>query len=276
MRKTAISFILLVLSCCTVLSTHAQTTIKLPAKEYPLPIPHKTAAGVDRYWHITQILCLGPSSSGYKFRIYGKARKTSSSCLIDLMYMLPGNKVKVAGTYSFPAIEENKPFNFDIVSAFKGYAPSSFMGFFIYDEILEYALNEEKNTTATQETEEQATTTSEAQIQETEEEDNNIYETAEQMPEYPGGTSALMSYLGNNIRYPTIAIESGIQGTVYVTFCVEKDGSITNVTVSKSLDYYLDREAIRVVSSMPKWTPGKQKGKPVRTKFSVPVNFRLK
>ena len=83
-------------------------------------VPHKTDAGVDRYWHVTQILCLGPSSGGYKFRIYGKAAKSSSSHTINMMYLLPNNRVQIAGAYIFPAITEGKSFKFDIVSAFKG------------------------------------------------------------------------------------------------------------------------------------------------------------
>ena len=75
---------------------------------------------------------------------------------------------------------------------------------------------------------------------------------------------------------PTIALENGIQGRVVVQFCVEKDGSISNTVVTKSVNPYLDKEALRVVSSMPKWTPGKQKGKPVRVKYTLPVHFRLK
>ena len=99
--------------------SHAQTTVKLPAKAYPVKVPHKTDAGVDRYWHVTQILCLGPSSGGYKFRIYGKAAQSSSSHTINMMYLLPNNRVQIAGAYIFPAITEGKSFKFDIVSAFK-------------------------------------------------------------------------------------------------------------------------------------------------------------
>lgn len=108
------------------------------------------------------------------------------------------------------------------------------------------------------------------------EKDENIYDTVEQMPEFPGGLSACMSYIARNVKYPTIALENGIQGRVVVQFCVEKDGSISNTVVTKSVNPYLDKEALRVVSSMPKWTPGKQKGKPVRVKYTLPVHFRLK
>ena len=95
------------------------------------------------------------------------------------------------------------------------------------------------------------------------------------MPSFPGGPAALMSYLSKNIKYPTVAEETGIQGRVIVTFVVERDGSITDVQVAKSVDPSLDKEAQRVVRSMPRWIPGKQNGSAVRVKYTVPVTFRL-
>ena len=95
------------------------------------------------------------------------------------------------------------------------------------------------------------------------------------MPQYPGGDAALMQYLSSHIKYPVIAEENGIQGRVVCTFVVEKDGSITDVRVVKSVDPSLDKEAVRVIKSMPKWIPGKQNGSAVRVKYTVPVTFRL-
>lgn len=102
-----------------------------------------------------------------------------------------------------------------------------------------------------------------------------IHEHVETMPEFPGGMTALMKYLGSNIKYPTISQEMGSAGRVIVQFVVNKDGSIANPTVVRGVDAYLDKEAIRVISSMPKWTPGVQNGKKVRVKYTVPVVFRL-
>ena len=102
-----------------------------------------------------------------------------------------------------------------------------------------------------------------------------IVDVAEIMPEFPGGTAALMKYLGTNIKYPTISQEMGSAGRVIVQFVVDKDGSISNPEVVRGVDAYLDKEAIRVISSMPKWRPGVQNGKKVRVKYTVPVVFRL-
>lgn len=105
--------------------------------------------------------------------------------------------------------------------------------------------------------------------------ENKVFEVVEQMPSFPGGPSALMKYLSENIKYPVVAQENGVQGRVVVSFVVERDGSITDVKVARSVDPSLDREAMRVVRSMPHWIPGKQNGSAVRVKYNVPVSFRL-
>ena len=106
-------------------------------------------------------------------------------------------------------------------------------------------------------------------------EETKIFTVVEQMPLFPGGDAALMAYLRDNIHYPTVAAENGVQGRVVVGFVVERDGSITDVNVLRSVDPSLDREAMRVGKGMPRWTPGKQNGSAVRVKYQVPVTFRL-
>ena len=101
--------------------------------------------------------------------------------------------------------------------------------------------------------------------------EEKVYDVVEEMPQFPGGPSALFEYLSNNLQYPVVAEENGVQGRVIVTFIVEKDGSISNAKVVKAVDPSLDKEAIRLVESMPNWIPGKQNGEPVRVKYTVPV-----
>ena len=109
-----------------------------------------------------------------------------------------------------------------------------------------------------------------------EEEEEVIFIVVEKMPEFPGGQQALFKYLSENVKYPVIAQENGIQGRVICQFTVNKDGSIVDVEVVRSGgDPSLDKEAVRVIKSMPKWKPGKQRGKAVRVKYTVPVNFKL-
>ena len=106
-------------------------------------------------------------------------------------------------------------------------------------------------------------------------EDNKIFEVVEQSPSFPGGDGALMSWLSKNIKYPSMAAEISVQGRVIVQFVVEKDGSITDVQIAKSVDPSLDKEAARVIKSMPHWIAGRQNGSPVRVRFTIPVTFKL-
>ena len=107
------------------------------------------------------------------------------------------------------------------------------------------------------------------------EEETKVFDVVEQMPEFPGGAAALMQWLNDHIKYPAIAEENGIQGRVVCQFTVERDGSVSNVRVMRSVDPSLDKEAIRVLKQMPKWNPGKQNGAAVRVNYTVPVQFRL-
>lgn len=116
-----------------------------------------------------------------------------------------------------------------------------------------------------------------AQYQQAEKEDeeSQVFYIVEDMPEFPGGELALRKFLANAIKYPVIAQENGIEGKVYVSFVVNKDGYVSDARIIRSVDPSLDKEALRVVNSLPVWKPGKQRGKPVRVAFSVPINFVL-
>ncbi len=111
--------------------------------------------------------------------------------------------------------------------------------------------------------------------EEEEEEEAKVFFIVEDMPEFPGGEMALRQYIANAIEYPVIAQENGIQGKVYVTFVVDKDGSVSDARIARGVDPSLDKEALRVVNTLPKWKPGKQRGKPVRVSYTVPINFVL-
>ena len=103
--------------------------------------------------------------------------------------------------------------------------------------------------------------------------ESEVFAVVEEMPKCPGGN--VQKWISKHIKYPMIAQENNIQGKVFVQFVIEKDGSVSNVKVTRSVDPSLDKEAIRVIQSMPKWTPGKQRQKPVRVSFTVPINFQL-
>ena len=104
--------------------------------------------------------------------------------------------------------------------------------------------------------------------------DDKVYDIVEQQPEFPGGPSAMAKWLGDNIKYPAEAAKKGIEGRVIVQFVVGSDGTVGNVNIMRGVDPLLDKEAVRVINAMPKWTPGKQDGKPVAVKYTIPVTFR--
>lgn len=112
-------------------------------------------------------------------------------------------------------------------------------------------------------------------VQEEPTEENTVYEVVEEMPEFPGGLPAAIEYIRNNIRYPETALRDSVQGRVIIQFVIMEDGTPTQAQVIRSVDFRLDKEAIRVVQSMPKWSPGKQRGKMVKVKFTLPVAFKL-
>ena len=108
-----------------------------------------------------------------------------------------------------------------------------------------------------------------------EEDDDEFFMVVENMPEFPGGDLGLMKFIQKNVKYPAIAKEYNITGKVYVSFIVDKTGQVTNVKIVRGVDKNLDAEALRVVKSLPKYKPGKQRGKPVRVMFTIPINFTL-
>jgi protein TonB len=114
-----------------------------------------------------------------------------------------------------------------------------------------------------------------AVVEEEEEDSQHIFQVVEKMPEFPGGQTAMLSFIQKALKYPVVAAENGIQGRVTCSFVVNKDGTIVDIEVVRGIDASLDKEAQRVISTMPKWQPGEQRGKPVRVKYTIPINFRL-
>ncbi|MCD7976445.1 MAG: TonB family protein [Tannerellaceae bacterium] len=114
-----------------------------------------------------------------------------------------------------------------------------------------------------------------AVVEEEEESAQQIFTVVEEMPQFPGGEGELLKFISRSIKYPVIAQENGIQGRVVCSFVVNRDGSIVDAEVVRGVDPSLDKEALRVISTMPKWSPGKQRDKPVRVKYTVPITFRL-
>jgi protein TonB len=141
------------------------------------------------------------------------------------------------------------------------------------EEDVELATSDDIVTTTTNEEVTEEVVETEEVIQEVEEVVN--FYVIEEKPEFPGGEEALLKYIADNTKYPEIAKENNIQGKVFVEFVIQKDGSVGDVKILRGVDPYLDAEAVRVVKSLPKWSPGKQRGKAVKVSFQVPINFKL-
>jgi len=145
-------------------------------------------------------------------------------------------------------------------------------------EVVENTQEEKEiaSTEATEQTEVQPVAPPPPPPEEKKVEEPQVYVIVEEMPEFPGGDAALLQYIQSNIRYPTYAREAGIQGTVFVSFVVDENGNVRDVQVLKGIGGGCDEEAVRVIKSLPKFKPGKQRGKPVRVKMQVPIRFVLK
>lgn len=248
-----------------------------PPNSYPASIKVITDAGVAQYWNVKRIMCLGKSGSGYKFRIYGQAGATTGSQSIEMFYILPDERLQSAGVYLFPAITKGDPFQFEITSAFAGYAPDSFLGFMIKDEDL---IAPEPESTLPEPI---AATSRSIEIPIIEDEEvivpsvdtETIYQAVETPPSFPGGEAALFGYIADILRYPVLAWEKKLQGRVVVRFVIDIDGSVADAEVIKGVSPELDFEAVRVIKALPKFTPGKIGNTAVKTLMSLPITFKL-
>lgn len=147
-------------------------------------------------------------------------------------------------------------------------------------DVLEIVENNQEitNEVKIENTEADANTQIQAPVEVQQEEENeeivNFY-VIEEKPEFPGGNDAMMVWVNKNVKYPEIAKENGVQGKVFIQFVIGKDGKVSDVQVIRGVDPSLDKEAVRVIQSMPAWKPGKQRGKPVKVSFQLPINFKL-
>lgn len=267
----------------------AQLPSSFPPKSYPASILVVTDPGVAQYWDVKRIMYLGPGNGGHKFRVFGSAKADHRAASVEMHYIRHDDKLQSAGAYFFPEVKAGDSFNFDIVSAFPGYSPSSFLGFMIKDDLFTVKEQESpkvpedvlKSVQVTQiqtvgDPEDGSMTGNSEEIRASRiTEDENVYSDVEVCASFPGGMDALKTFLSTTVRYPEAAEQNNVQGKVVVSFIVEKDGSITQVRIAKSVNVDLDKEALRVVNKMPKWNPGTNKGVPVRSYFTLPVTFRL-
>jgi TonB family protein len=142
--------------------------------------------------------------------------------------------------------------------------------------LMSFAFDKEQYTIQDSKSVNQPTEMTASNQQEVKQTKDKVYKVVDQMPEFLGGELALRTYIGKNIKYPDDAVKAGIQGKEIVTFVIDKDGNVVNPKIARGINPSLDKEALRVVGSMPKWIPGKEKGKNVAVSYTVPISFKLK
>lgn len=247
------------------LAVNAQSSF--PPNKYPESIKVFTKEEVAQYWNVKRVMCLGRSGAGYKFRIFGKGEANMPEKKIYLYYVLPDFTRQSTGAYVFPRIKKGEPFSFEIVCR----TPAEFLGFDISDDASLPKISTPPPLPDSPVTVEIMEIVEDVETVETEDE---VYQVTQVSPMFIGGDRALLHYIEQNLRYPLVAKENGIQGRVLVKCVIEKDGSVSNVAVQKGVNPSLDEEAVRLVKSLPKFTPGKVNNKAVRTFYILPITFR--
>lgn len=255
-----------------------------PPKSYPMKVPFAVSEEVKYYWDVQAILCTGRGNGGYKFRILGIANHDfSSKRNINLYYIGSGYKTTVAGAYYFPIVKKGQQFNFEIVSAFDGYTPAGFQGFYIHDEMLSIPKEERKAKTigdiqpspadrAYRDSIHIADSIAAVMASEAE----MAAERAARVvtaPKYPGGTKALYAFLQENMRKPQIAIESAGYGTTTVEFIVTKDGTVTGAEYKRRCLERVDKEVLRLVNMLKGWTPATKGGQPCNAVVQISMSI---
>lgn len=285
---------ILVLILVALAAIGLQAQISWPPKKLPAKVPFILSAEIEYYWGIKSIICTGRSGGGYKFKASGIANHDHSSAQVDILYMKPAAAGKlpsasVAGSYFLPEITKGKPFYFDFVAAWPGMTPSRFSLMFKSDWI-RIPENADWNTLDNEAAEESvsqiAVKSPEPELvqervcdekiiplEESKKDSDEVFEAVEEMPQFPGGNQAMMKWLGEHLRYPTMAEYNGVKGRVVIVFVIDESGRVTDAKVLRGADPDLDREALRLVESMPNFIPGKSNGKPVKVRYTIPIKF---
>lgn len=227
-----------------------------PPRTYPMSVPCNASVEVSYYLGTPKVTCIGKGNGGYKFRISGVGKHDLTSTNMDMFYIVPNNRIVTAGSYFFPQITEGQKYSFEIVSAFSGYTPSGFKGFFIHDKWLTVPKESVPETTDT-------TTTSPAPAA----------TGPSRYPAYVGGQTAMKKFFADNANPRKPAIATAGYGEVIVQFTVTETGEIENADWKGRVSVSMDEEALRLVNMMPKWNPGLINGQPTKMKVQVGLRF---
>ena len=244
-----------------------------PPKSFPMKVPFVVSEEVKYYWDVQGVLCTGRGNGGYKFRVLGTANHDfTASRSINFYYISTGNKTTVEGAYYFPKVKKGQQFSFEIVSAFAGYTPTGFQGFYIHDEMLSIPKEERKTEiidniqrVATDRAYDDSIRMVDSIAAVAAAEAEMAAERAARVvtaPKYPGGTNALYAFLRENMRKPQIAIETAGYGTTTVQFIVTRNGEVVGADYKRRCNERVDKEVLRLVNMLSGWTPATKGGKP--------------
>lgn len=268
MKKILFLFLLSLLTM-----TVAAQKFSWPPKSYPLSVPFIVSDEVKYYWGVDAIVCVGSENGGYKFLVMGRANHDfTASRSINFYYISTGNKTTVAGAYYFPKVKKGQQFSFEIVSAFAGYTPTGFQGFYIHDEMLSIPKEERKTeiidniqrVAADRAYDDSIRMVDSIAAVAAAEAEMAAERTARVVtaPKYPGGTNALYAFLRENMRKPQIAIETAGYGTTTVQFIVTRNGEVVGADYKRRCNERVDKEVLRLVNMLSGWTPATKGGKP--------------
>ena len=251
-----------------------------PPRSFPMKVPFAVSEEVKYYWDVQGVLCTGRGNGGYKFRVLGTANHDfTASRSINFYYISTGNKTTVAGAYYFPKVKKGQQFSFEIVSAFAGYTPTGFQGFYIHDEMLSIPKEERKTETidnmqqvATDRAYDDSIRMVDSIAAVAAAEAEMAAERAARVvtaPKYPGGTNALYAFLRENMHKPQIAIETAGYGTTTVEFIVTRDGT----NYKRRCVERVDKEVLRLVNLLKGWTPATKGGQPCNAVVQISMSI---
>ena len=275
-------FVLFVMSLLVVAASAQK--FSWPPKSFPMKVPFAVSEEVKYYWDVQGVLCTGRGNGGYKFRVLGTANHDfTASRSINFYYISTGNKTTVAGAYYFPKVKEGQKFSFEIVSAFSGYTPAGFNGFYIHDEMLSIPKEERKTETidnmqqvATDRAYDDSIRMVDSIAAVAAAEAKMAAERAARVvtaPKYPGGTNALYAFLRENMHKPQIAIETAGYGTTTVEFIVTRDGTVTGANYKRRCVERVDKEVLRLVNLLKGWTPATKGGQPCNAVVQISMSI---
>lgn len=270
--------VILIWLCLLPLSISAQQ-FSWPPRKYPMSVPCKVSNEVRYYWGDPEVVCIGKGNGGYKFRISGIARHDfEKSMSIDMFYIVPHNRIQIAGSYLYPQVTKGQKYSFEIVSAFTGYTPSNFEGFFVHDKWLSIPEEESRQDNSAEGADgvKQSATTDRSDSGNKEEKETvsaPVKKGPTRGPSFVGGESAMKKFFADNAHPRKPAIATAGYGEVIVEFTVTETGDIIGAKWKGRVSVSMDEEALRLVKMMPKWNPGLVDGEPAKMKVQVGLRF---